>query len=94
MKTSWFLIAMTLSIPILGEEPGVVGRRPYEVESANRKADDHVPLEWEVHSGSLEALRVTRPGAEGLAGTKGYHLCIVPRSSPRAFLAAFRGSRA
>ena len=27
-------------------------------------------LEWEKHAGSLEALRVTRPEAVGLAGTK------------------------
>ena len=44
MKTYWLLMAMTLSIPVLGEEPDVVGRRPYELEWAKRAADDHPPL--------------------------------------------------
>ncbi len=44
MKTYWLLMAMTLSIPVLGEEPELVGRRPYELEWANRAADDHPPL--------------------------------------------------
>ena len=34
MKTSWFLMAIGLSVPVLGDEPGVVGRRPYELEGA------------------------------------------------------------
>src|SRR6478736_8928303 len=44
MKTFWFLMAMTLSIAVFGEEPGVVGRRPYELDWAHRTADDHPPL--------------------------------------------------
>ena len=44
MKTFWFLVAMGISIPVLEEEPGVVGRRPYELEWAYRTADDHPPL--------------------------------------------------
>lgn len=44
MKTSWFLMAIGLSVPVLGDEPGVVGRRPYELDWAHRTADDHPPL--------------------------------------------------
>ncbi len=44
MKTSWLIMVIALSVPVLGEEPGVAGRRPYELDSAHRTADDHPPL--------------------------------------------------
>ena len=44
MKTSWLLMAMTLSIPVLGKEPDLVGSRPYELDWARRTADEHPAL--------------------------------------------------
>ncbi len=44
MKTYWIIMAIGISVPVLGDAPGSVGRRPYELEWAHRTADDHSPL--------------------------------------------------
>ena len=44
MKTFLLALAIAFAIPASGQEPGSVGRRPYELEWAHRTRDDHRPL--------------------------------------------------